>query len=262
MRRLYMFSSKALEIKDPDILQYIKDFRWNNDSVHFPVNFVKQHRQWLNNNTFYIQGLERFKHGYVIAGCTDSFNEICKPYYVLPDEYTYHRDAKQGIVEELDQIPSNSTLMISYPFAATGNRHEHWDEILNTCSTKNIKIFVDACLSGVSLGKLDLTPSCISHVAFSFSKAFGTGHKRTGVVYSNQDQSPAATTNKHLYINHMFVDLHSKLMTEFSSDYICKKYRLKQIDICKKHSLIPADCVLFGLDNNIRKCITRALEIQ
>ena len=257
-----MFSSKALEIRDPEIQQYIKDFRWNVDAVHFPTNFVKQHRQWLINNTFYIQGLDRFEYGYITAGCTDAFNEIRKPYYVLPDEYTYHRDAKQGIVRELNSIPPNSTLMTSYPFAATGNRHESWNEILHVCSTKNIKIFVDACLSGVSLGKLDLTPTCISHVAFSFSKAFGTGHKRTGVVYSNQSQSPAATTNKHLYINHMFADLHSKLMSEFSSDYIFKKYRSKQIDICEKHSLIQSDCVLFGLDNNMRKCVTRALETR
>lgn len=255
-----MFSSKALEIKDQQVREFIHNFKWNADALYFPQNFVQQHRQWLMNDTFDLQGLDKFQYGYITAGCTDAFNEIEKPYYVLNNEYTYHRDSALGIVKEIHDIPSNSTLIISYPFAATGNKHKDWDEILHTCIEKNIQIFVDACLSGVSLGKLDLTPICISHVAFSFSKAFGTGHKRTGVVYSNQAQSPAAVTNKHLYINHMFVDLHMKLMQEFTSDYIFKKYRTKQVGICKKHSLVVSDCVLFGLRNNVRQCITRELE--
>lgn len=256
-----MLSSKALEIKDVEIQSFIKNFKWNVDIIKFPDRIVNQHRQWLVNNTFHIQGLDKFEYGYVTAGCTEAFHEVYnESCFVLPGEYTYHRDAGMAVECDLYYIPSNSRLIISFPFASTGERHTQWDEIVNICTTKNIRIFIDACLSGVSLGKLDLTPNCITHIAFSFSKAFGTGHKRTGIVYSNSSSSPAAITNKHLYINHMFVDLHSKLMCEFPSDYIFKKYRIKQIDICKKHSLIQSDCVLFGLDNKNRKCITRELE--
>jgi hypothetical protein len=55
------------------------------------------------------------------------------------------------------------------------------------------------------------------------------------------------------------LDLHMKLMTEFSSDYIVDKYRLKQMDLCKEHNLEASDCVLFGLDNGLRQCLSPVL---
>lgn len=252
-----MFSSKAVAIRDPEVAEFIKTFPWNSNSLHSPVNFVKKHRQWLLNNSFYVEGLDRFKYGYITAGCTEAFNEVYRePCYVLKGEYTYHRDSRRAIETTLHNIPFGSRLIISYPFAETGNPHEDWDHIIDYCTTKNIRIFVDACLSSVSIGKLDLRNPIITHVAFSFSKAFGTGHMRTGVVYSNQLESPASVTNKHLYLNHMNIDLHMKLMEHYTSDYVFKKYRLKQLDLCKKHSLIQSDCVLYGLDNNERKCVS------
>jgi hypothetical protein len=255
-----MFSSKALEINDYEVKQFIQKFKFNCNSVHSPINFVNKHKQWLSNNTFYTPGLEKFKHGYVVAGCTESFHEVYKEdCYVLKDEYTYHRDSGMAVVCDIDSVPLHSRLLISFPFAATGNLHNDWHYILKVCEEKSIRIFVDACLAGVSLGKLDLSHPCITHVAFSFSKAFGTGHMRTGVVYTNTKNTPASVRNTHLYLNHMHMDLHMKLMTEFDSDYIFKKYRMSQIKICEKHSLTQSDCVLFGLDNG-RKCITRELE--
>jgi hypothetical protein len=257
-----MFSSKALQMNDADVKEFIEKFEWNSNSVHNPINFVKKHRKWLQNNTFYLKGLDKFEHGYVTAGCTEAFHEVYKEHcYVLNNEYTYHRDSGMAAVCDIDSIPPLSRLIISFPFADTGEVHRHWDHILDVCERKMIRIFVDACLSGVSLGNLDLTHQRITHVAFSFSKAFGTGFQRTGVVYTNMEKTPASVRNAHLYLNHMNIDLHMNLMQHFDSDYIFKKYRMKQIDICKKHSLIQSDCVLFGLEDFKRKCITRALEV-
>lgn len=255
-----MLPNKAIAMSDPDVNNFIKTFEWNSNAVYSPISFIKKHKNWLTNNTFYLQGLNKFENGYITAGCTEAFHEVYKEScYVLDDEYTYHRDSNMAIVSNIDDIPMQSRLLISYPFAATGMAHNDWDYILSVCEKKNIKIFVDACLAGVSLGKLDLTHPCITHVAFSFSKAFGTGHMRTGVVYTNDIATPASVRNKHLYINHMHIDLHMKLMSSFKSDYIFEKYRLTQIDICKEHNLVQSDCVLYGLENKKRRCVTRLL---
>ena len=257
-----MFSSKALEINDIEVQTFINKFEWKRNKMHNPKTFVDTHRQWLVNNTFYVKGLDKFEHGYITAGCTEAFHEVYKEHcYVLNGEYTYHRDSGMASICDIDSIPPLSRLIISFPFAETGEIHRNWDYILSVCERKSIRIFIDACLSGVSLGKLDLTHRRITHVAFSFSKAFGTGFQRTGVVYTNMEKTPASVRNKHLYLNHMHIDLHMDLMQKFASDYIFTKYRMKQIDICKKHSLVQSDCVLFGLEDFKRKCITRALEV-
>jgi hypothetical protein len=257
-----MLSNKAIAIVDPDIRESIKDYKFNIDRVVLPSQFVKSHRKWLVNNTFYINGLENFEYAYIVDGVTGAFNDVYhEDVYVLDGEYSYHKDIGKRI-EHFENIPAGSRLIISYPFAATGNIHKDWKQILENCKKNNIHIFVDACLAGVSLGVLDVNHPAITHVAFSFSKAFGTGFCRTGVLYARYNHgSPASITNKYLYLNHNNIFLHTHLMNNFESDYIFKKYRFKQIDICKKHSLLQSDCVLFGLDNNERKCVTRLIVV-
>jgi len=256
-----MFSSKAIPIHDNSIKEFINAREIHLNKIYAPQVFVKQHREWIKNTTFRLVGLDSFKYGYVTAGVTEAFNEVYRERcYVLNGEYSYHKDI--GIpISNYKDIPFGSRLIISYPFAATGNPHEDWNDIIQHCITWGIDVFVDACLAGVSLGKLDLTHSCITHVAFSFSKAFNTGHIRCGVVYTTEPySSPASVTNKHFYLNHSSMLLHLDLMNKFTSDWIFQKYRINQIKLCEEHNLTQSDCVLFGLDNNKRNCLSRLLE--
>lgn len=256
-----MLTKKAIAIYDKEVNTFIKKFVWSPNILRSPFQFVKQHREWLRNDTFIIVGLDKFEHGYITNGCTEAFNEVYnEKCYVVPGEYTYHVDSNRAIERPFHKIPPGSRLIISYPFASTGMPYEKWDELLEKCKRKNIKVFIDACLSGCSVGSLDLEHPSITHVAFSFSKAFGTGHYRCGVVYTNTTESPASVTNKHLYINHPHVFLHQQIMNTFSSDFIFKKYREQQKKICKKHSLKISDCVIYGLEKGERRCITPELE--
>jgi len=258
-----MFSSKAIAIRDEEVQEYIDQVGLQTHSFHSPAHFVKKHRQWLLNNNFYVEGLDRFKYGHITAGCTEAFNEVYRePCYVLKGEYTYHRDSRRAIETTLHNIPFGSRLIISYPFAETGNPHKDWDHILEYCTSKNIRIFVDACLAGVSIGKLDLHHPIITHVAFSFSKAFNTGHFRCGVVYTNAEHGPASIQNKHLYLNHPSIGLHIQLMENFDSDFIVKKYRMQQVRLCQEHNLIQSNCILFGLEQDERKCLSPVLGTQ
>lgn len=257
-----MLTNKAVAIVDPDIKLFVQSYQFDIDRVVSPLMFTKKHRTWLSNDTFKCVGLEKFQNAYVTDGCTGAFNDVYKDTcFVLKGEYPYHRDTGCAIeVADFNQVPANSRLVISYPFAETGNPHKSWNEILQFCDLHGIKIFIDACLTGVSCGVLDLLHPAITHVAFSFSKAFGTGHARIGVLYSIVDApSPAKITNHYLYINHNNTYLHYQLMNNFSSDYVFIKYREKQLQICKERNLHVSDCVLFGLENDQRRCITRLL---
>jgi hypothetical protein len=257
-----MLTNKAVAIVDPDIKSVVQQYQFNIDRIISPLTFTKKHRTWLSNDSFQCNGLEKFQNAYVTNGCTGAFNDAYKDTcFVLQGEYPYHRDTNCA-TEAIDftELTPDSRLIISYPFARTGNPHKYWNEILEFCYLHRIKIFIDACLSGVSCGLLDLSHPAITHVAFSFSKAFGTGHARIGVLYSVDDApSPAKITNNYLYINHNNAYLHYQLMDNFSSDYIFVKYKQKQLQICKERNLHTSDCVLFGLENDQRRCITRLL---
>lgn len=256
-----MLTTKAVAIVDPDVKKIIQTYQWNIDRVISPNVFIREHRNWIKNDSFTIKGLDCFNHAYITDGCTGAFYDVySENCYVLDGEYTYHRDANAAkTVGNYKQLPKDSRLIVSYPFAATGNPHQDWKDILEFCRANNIKIFVDACLSGVSKGSLELTDP-ITHVSFSFSKAFGTGFARTGVLYTNVDKSsPASITNKYIYLQHNNAYLHMLLMKNFTSDYIYKKYQLAQVQICKEHNLALSDCVLFGLGNNGRLCITKLI---
>ena len=103
-----MFSSKAIAIRDEEVQAYIDQVGLQTHGFHSPAHFVKKHRQWLLNNNFYVEGLDRFKYGHITAGCTEAFNEVYKePCYVLKGEYTYHRDSRRAIETSLHNIPFN-----------------------------------------------------------------------------------------------------------------------------------------------------------
>jgi hypothetical protein len=44
--------------------------------------------------------------------------------------------------------------------------------------------------------------------------------------------------------------LHYKLMQHFSPDFICNKYRKKQLELAKSLDVEPSDTVLFGISTN------------
>ena len=71
-----MFSSKAIAIRDPEVADFIKTIKVQFDAFASPIHFIKHHREWLVNNTFYINGLDQFENAYVTAGVTEAFNEV------------------------------------------------------------------------------------------------------------------------------------------------------------------------------------------
>ena len=273
---------KAKPIVDDDIINVVREVAICNDSGDFPIAsnqfaFLDTHKLWVQSSKlFNIHGLDDYA-SLVTNGVTDAFNDF---YYlhnkisVMRGEYTYHRDLGIEVLDDISTIQHDTALIISYPFSATGDPHSAWEDIMRTCEQKRIKVFVDCCLFGISnVADLDVFYDFITHVAFSFSKAFSTGGIRTGVLYiRNNDLTPLRLQNEHMYTQMAGQIIHTELMNSFSPDYIFNKYRDRQLKICETLGVKASDTVIFGTTDDPqfddferdmyinRICITYALQ--
>lgn len=247
---------KAKPIVDLDVINAIKNIEYVNINSDLPISanqfeFLDTHLKWISSSKNYkITGLDKFTP-LVTSGVTDAFNDfyfLNKKISVMRGEYTYHRDLGYEVLDNIHTIEPYSSLIISYPFSATGNVHPDWEKIMEVCDDKKIKVFVDCCLFGVSkVEELDLSLECITHVAFSFSKIFSTAGNRTGVLYTRYNETtPLQKQSEHFYTNMMGQIMHLHLMNNFEPDYIFNKYRSKQEKLCKEYDLDISDTVMFG----------------
>lgn len=274
---------KAKAIVDEDVIKVGSSVKIFNDSYDFSIlhdqfAFIEQYDKWIHSSKkFKIKGLDEFKVRLVTNGVTEAFSDYYEnawTLHVLRGEYTYHRDLGIDVIDKFEDLPANSNLIISYPFSATGNVYPDWDKLIKHCTDNKIDIFVDCCLFGVSeVPELDLRHDCISSVAFSFSKTFSTGGLRTGILYKREEQKTALELlNSHFYTQMAGMKIHSELMKAFSPDYMCNKYRQKQIELAKTLEIEPSDSVIFGIstkekDNHFerdgyinRLCLSYALQ--
>ena len=255
---------KAKPIVDTNVLQLIQSIeKVSNDSsdqtIVFHQEYFKElYHSWIKSSkNFKIKNLDNFHNTYVTNGVTDAFNDfyyLNKDVSVLKGEYTYHRDLGINVVDNIYQVKPYTSLIISYPFSATGNPHDMWEEIMEVCESRSIKVFVDCCFFGISKTKtLDLSRNCITHVAFSMSKTFSTGGLRTGILYTNDERlSPLQIQDKHWYTQMAGQYLHYYLMNNFSPDYIYNKYRKQQVRKCRELKIKASDTVIFGITSDER----------
>jgi len=249
---------KAKAIVDKDVVDVIKNISIVNDSSDFPIvfdqfAFLKKYDEWIHSSEkFKIKGLDKFKVRLVTNGITEAFNDYYEnawTLHVLRGEYTYHRDLGIEVLDSYEDLPANSSLIISYPFSATGNVYPDWDKLMKYCADNKMNVFIDCCLFGVSeVPTLDLNYDCISSIAFSFSKTFATGGLRTGILYKREETNTALELlNSHFYTQMAGMKIHYELMNNFSPDYMCNKYRQKQIELAKELEIEPSDSVIFGV---------------
>jgi hypothetical protein len=252
---------KAKPIIDSEVVAVMSTVDFINNSTDHSIlfdqfAFVEAYDIWIHTSElFKISGLFSFPNKLVTNGITEAFSDFYEAYtniQVMRGEYTYHRDLGHVVLDDYKDIEEHSALIISYPFSATGNVHPEWDKIIDVCNKRNVSVFVDCCLFGVAeIDDLDVQIDCITHVAFSFSKTFGTGGLRTGMLYKkNVDKTQVELLNSHFYTQMAGMKLHYKLMQHFTPDYICNKYRDKQVELANSLDIEPSDTVIFGISTD------------
>ena len=101
----------------------------------------------------------------------------------------------------------------------------------------------------------DLNRDCIKAITFSLSKAFyGAERVRIGIRCKKEyNDDPVDLFTSMGMLSKISAGVGLELCNEFSPDYNHEKYRLSQIDICKKLNIEPSDCVQFGITDKSHK---------
>jgi hypothetical protein len=261
-KRNMMFGN-AGSIKDPEALELLK-FSMSDvnclqhENIH--RTFVHEYKNWIqssNNNS--IKGINNFEHAVISNGTTEAFDKFYmknhnRRFRCFKGEYMYHRLVWRNhwpTWQFLEEGPLCETdaVVISYPFANTGNKHHRMDSLLATCDELGIPVLLDCAYFGVCSGiDIDLNHDCITDVTFSLSKSFPVAHLRIGMrLTRTDDDDPLFVLNHGGYVNRLSSSVGLDFINKFSPDYIYNKYKNQQLEFCKFLGVIPSQTVLFGL---------------
>ena len=157
-----------------------------------------------------------------------------------------------NIVFEDADLDANDAVVLSYPFADTGNRHKDHDWLLEQCTQLGIPVLLDCAYFGICHGlEFDVRYPCITDLAFSLSKTFPVAHARIGMRLTRvDDDDPGFVLQKSGYVNRVSCGLGLHLIGHFSPDYIYYSYKQEQLDFCHQLGVEPSACIIFGIGDD------------
>ena len=251
----------AFAIMDPVTTELLNtvDADWLFDDTIID-RYVERYEQWINttkNNT--ISGLDQFKFKCFSNGTTESFDKFymknaSRRFRCFRGEYMYHklawRDKFNWKWIEDSRLDKNDAVVISLPFADTGNKHIDMEFILHNCSAMGIPVLVDCAYFGLCNGiDFNFNHSCITDITFSLSKTFPVANARVGIRFTREDNDDTLFVYQKIhYNNKIAAGLGLEFLNQFPPDYIYNKYSAIQKQICKKLNVDASQTVLFGID--------------
>ena len=136
------------------------------------------------------------------------------------------------------------------PFCDTGSLHPEYDQLISVCEQLGVPVLVDCCYYPISGNvKIDVSSTCRDTVSFSLSKAFPVANLRIGVRYTRNTIDGQKLHDTINYNNNLSAYIGSRIIDEFSSDYIYNKYKHKQMIVCDYFNLVPGNSVVFAVGN-------------
>lgn len=250
----------SFAVQDPSTLKILKtpidlSCLHDNDIID---NFLKKYHDWIHttkNNK--LLGLENFSFKCYSNGTTESFDKFylknpLRRFRCFRGDYMYHklawRDNYNWSWLEDDAIRERDAVVISLPFADTGDVHLQYASVMESCTKLNVPVLVDCAYFGIcSQITFDLTYPCITDVVFSLSKTFPVAHARIGMRYTREDNDDTLFMyHKISYNNKIGATLGIRFLENFSPDYISDKYKDKQLEFCEILNVYPSKTVLFG----------------
>lgn len=257
----------ARAIQDPSVVEFINATlsqttisKVLNDTSVVDI-FVKNFRNWfLSSSMNRISGLDLFPIGCFCQGTTQTFDLFYAKYKdrrfrCFRGEYAYHklscRNHFPGQFKFLDEdeLEPGDAVIMSAPFADSGEVHPKMALVLDDCDKKKLPVLMD--LSYASLANsfhIDLNRDCIEVVTTSLSKVFPVAHLRIGLRWTRvDDDDPLLFLKKTGYQNRLSAFIGNELIKNFPPDYILKKYKTSQEAVCNELGVEPSPTVFFGL---------------
>jgi hypothetical protein len=247
---------KCLEL----LANYQPNFKQIMSAETIADEFCEKYACWLSNSTNHtVIGFDDFKFKTYSHGTTEAFDKFYirnkdRRFRCFKTEYMYHQLAWRNVWDqwkfiEDDDLKEGDAVLISIPFADTGDKHHLHDQVLEQCNKLGIPVLVDCCYFSISTGlTIDLSHSCITDVTFSLSKAFPVAHARIGMRMTRVDDDDTLFVyQKSTYNNRLGAALGLEFINNFSCDYIPNTYREKQKEFCELLGVAPSKTVLFGI---------------
>ena len=254
----------AFAVQDPSTLKILRQnytfTDLNSDSII--DEFLYEYDDWIKSgtlNTFV--GLDDFKYCCYSNGTTEAFDKFYmknakRRFRCYKGEYMYHKLAWRDkfVWEYLEDAPLHNAdaVVISLPFADTGDKHKEYHSLMRKCSELGVPVLVDCAYYGACRGvDIDLAYPCITDVVFSLSKTFPVAYARIGIRYTKTDDDDTMFVyHKISYNNKIGALIGLEYFKSFTPDYIPNKYLDKQYEFCQSIGVEPSKTVLFGIDKN------------
>lgn len=254
----------AFAIQDPETVKLLRE-SFDLSCIHSDSiidEFLYTYDRWIHSSTSNtIIGLDQFKFKCYSNGTTESFDKFylknhSRRFRCFKGDYMYHklawRNGYNWAYLDDDNLSENDAVIISLPFADTGDKHEKYHELMRECNRLKIPVLVDCAYFGACRNiEFDLAYGCISDVTFSLSKTFPVAYARIGIRYTRVDDDDTLFVyHKINYNNKIGAALGIKYLEKFSPDYISSKYIDRQHEFCYTLGVKPSKTVLFGIGGN------------
>jgi hypothetical protein len=258
----YGSAAAILDIQTCKLVDSI-EIAWMHDK-NIIDEYLVAYKQWIQttkNNL--INGLDEFPYQCYSNGTTEAFDKFYmknkdKRFRCFRGEYMYHKLAWRDKFDwewiETESLRKGDAVVISLPFADTGDKHLDWEWLMTQCDLHDIPVLVDCAYFGICKNIVfDFNHRCITDIVFSLSKTFPLAYARCGIRFTREDNDDTMFVyHKIHYNNKLSAGLALQYLINFSPDYIPNKYAHKQIELCKELDVVPSKCVLFGIDYNDR----------
>ena len=258
----------ARAINTPEVERFIKetmadDFMKHVRNPAIVPQFLEQYHAWIQSTSQnYMSGLDKFKYKSYTNGTTETFDKWYLTHRnrrlrVFRGEYMYHlatyRNNNMPIAPLEDEpLDLNDHVIISMPFADSGNVRYETENVLDTAAVLGVPVLIDAAYLGLTEDiEFDFSHPAIHSVALSLSKTFPVAHARIGMRLSKFDNDDGIDIlRKTEYENRWGAALGLKLIDKFDLDYNTDLYKNIQLVTCQELQITPSNTVLFGLGDS------------
>lgn len=253
-----------LEAKTKDLVRRSAPALWQ-PQVHRV--FLEEYQRWIaSTRENIIRGLDGFPHAAFAAGTTEAFDKFYLQHRqrrprIFAGEYMYHLAIAEKyfgevcyLAQDLSDLSANDAVVISAPFADTGDIHPKMQELFARCESLGVPVMVDASYFGVCGGLFfDFSSPAIESLVFSLSKSFPVPHLRVGMRLSRQDRGDALDVyNNNNYVNRLAAAVGQGLLELQGPDAAWLRYRQAQYRFCQGLDVAVSGCVFFGIDRQDR----------
>ena len=215
------------------------------------------HRKWVGE----IVDLSNFSHCYFVNGLEDAIHhwvltekrpwqKLCYGEYEyadtigtagkvtcdVPGQYMNQELGRSAIPAD---IKNDRPLYLSIPSHADGNFFDP--------GNLDAPIILDCSYVGsTNIQKINVLKNT-EQVFFDFTRGFGKVAQGIGLVYTKQ---PHVSLERSKNWNDIGIKILDAILSNFTVDYMWKKHKQEQDQICKQHNLKPADCFYLANTRN------------